>query len=230
MPDSDDRHPSPESEELNGERGCKKDKRRGGVSRRQFIKGTGLAVSAGVLASEGLLKAALPEQAPSVVGPGVVPVRLKINGQTRELRVEPRVTLLDALRNHLDMTGAKKVCDRASCGACTLILDGRPVYSCTVLAIDAQGKSIETIEGLAPKERLHPISEAFVDNDAQQCGFCTAGFVMAAKAYIDKHPRPTYDEVKKALNGNLCRCGTYMGIRHAVVEAATKMPRKGERV
>lgn len=229
MADSDERHPFPESEIEPDENAGGNAKRPGGFSRRQFIKGTGIAVSAGVFASEELLKAALPQQAPDIVGPGVVPVRLKINGQVHELHIEPRVTLLDALRNHLDMTGAKKVCDRASCGACTLVLDGRPVYSCTVLAIDAEGKSIETIEGLAPRDQLHPVSQAFVDNDAQQCGFCTAGFVMAAKAYIDTHPHPTYDEVKKALNGNLCRCGTYMGVRQAVVEAATKMPRKGGR-
>ena len=194
-----------------------------GFSRRQFIKGSGLAVGAGVLANEGLLKAAginiVPE---GVVGPGAVPVQLKINGRLHSLRLEPRVTLLDALRNHLDLTGAKKVCDRATCGACTVIMDGRPVYACTVLAIEAQGHAIETIEGIAPAHKLHPVSQSFVDNDAQQCGFCTSGFVMAVKSYLDHHPNPTYDEAKASLNGNLCRCGTYMGIRKAVLEAATK--------
>ncbi len=199
-----------------------------GFSRRQFIKGSGLAVGAGVLANEGLLKAAGIEVAPGVSGPGVVPVRLKINGREHSLRLQPRVTLLDALRNHLDLTGAKKVCDRATCGACTVILDGRPVYACTVLAIEAQGHAIETIEGIAPAHKLHPVSQSFVDNDAQQCGFCTSGFVMAVKSYLDHHPHPTYDEAKAALNGNLCRCGTYMGIRRAVLEAATK--EKGGRV
>ncbi len=229
MPDQDERHDSPESEGSDGEAGSDQ-KPSKGFSRRQFIKGTGLAVSASVFATEGLLKAAAPDQAGAgVEGPGAVKVQLRINGQLRQLQVEPRVTLLDALRNRLDMTGAKKVCDRASCGACTVILDGRPVYSCTVLAIDAQGKSIETIEGLAPKGTLHPVSQAFVDNDAQQCGFCTPGFVMAVKAYLDKHPHPTADEVKASLNGNLCRCGTYMGVRQAVLEAATKMTRKGGR-
>lgn len=207
----------------------KKGKPSSGLSRRQFIKGSGLAVSAGVLVSERLLKAAAPQGTPGVAGPGAAPVKLRVNGQVHELRIEPRVTLLDALRNHLDITGSKKVCDRATCGACTIIVDGRPVYSCTVLAIDVQGRSIETIESLAPGQALHPLSQSFVDNDAQQCGFCTSGFVMACKAYLDKHPHPTYDEVKKALNGNLCRCGTYMGIRHAVVEAATKTSRKGVR-
>ncbi|HEV2388718.1 MAG TPA: (2Fe-2S)-binding protein [Candidatus Acidoferrales bacterium] len=205
----------------------KKGKPSSGLSRRQFIKGTGLAVSASVLVSEGLLKAAGAQEASGVAGPGAVPIRLRVNGQVRELRIEPRVMLLDALRNHLDITGSKKVCDRASCGACTVIVDGRPVYSCTMLAIDAQGRSIETIESLASGDDLHPMSQSFVDNDAQQCGFCTSGFVMACKAYLDKHPHPTYDEVKKALNGNLCRCGTYMGIRNAVLEAATKTSTKG---
>jgi xanthine dehydrogenase YagT iron-sulfur-binding subunit len=192
----------------------------GGLSRRQFIKGTGLAVSAGVLVNEGLLKAAAPEETAGVVGPGPVPVQLRVNGQVCQLRVEPRVTLLDALRNHLDHTGAKKVCDRASCGACTVLLDGKPVYSCTVLAIEAQGKSIETIEGLAPAGKLHPVSQSFVDNDGVQCGFCTDGFVVAVTGYLRQNPNPTYEEVKRALNGNFCRCGAYMGIRQAVLEAA----------
>jgi xanthine dehydrogenase YagT iron-sulfur-binding subunit len=230
MADNEERQLSPESESEREEGAGENRKPSSGFSRRQFIKGTGIAVSASVFASEGLLKAALPEKATAAAGPGAVPVRLKINGREHLLRLEPRVTLLDALRNHLDLTGAKKVCDRASCGACTVIIDGRPVYSCTVLAIDAQGKSIETIEGLAPNDRLHPVSQAFVDHDAQQCGFCTAGFVMAVKAYLDKHPHPTYDEAKLALNGNLCRCGTYVGVRHAVLEAAGKMAGKGGQV
>jgi xanthine dehydrogenase YagT iron-sulfur-binding subunit len=215
-----ERDPDPKAE--SGEKSGK------GFSRRQFIKGTGIAMGAGVLANEGLLKAAGIETAPGVSGPGSVPIRLKINGREHSLRLEPRVTLLDALRNHLDLTGAKKVCDRATCGACTVIMDGRPVYACTVLAIEAQGHAIETIEGIAPAALLNPVSQSFVDNDAQQCGFCTSGFVMAVKSYLDHHPNPTYDEAKSYLNGNLCRCGTYMGIRKAVLEAATK--EKGGRV
>jgi xanthine dehydrogenase YagT iron-sulfur-binding subunit len=229
MADRDERHHTTEPESARDEK-KKNGKPSKGFSRRQFMKGTGLAVSASVLATEGLLKAAAQEKTPGVSGPGPVPVRLRINGKERVLQLEPRVTLLDALRNRLDMTGAKKVCDRASCGACTVIIDGRPVYSCTVLAIDVQGRLIETIEGLAPKDELHPISQAFVDHDAQQCGFCTAGFVMAVKAHIDKHPHPTEESVRQSLNGNLCRCGTYVGIREAVLEAATKMSKKGGRV
>jgi len=196
----------------------------GEVSRREFIKGTGIAgvaVSAGALLREDLLKAS-PDNTTGGkwVGPEAVPITLRINGQARQLSVEPRVTLLDALRDRLDLTGAKKVCDRGTCGACTVILDGNAVYSCSVLAIESQGHDIQTIEGLAPEGSLHPLSQAFVDNDAQQCGFCTPGFVMACKAYLDHHPNPTSEGVQKAFGGNLCRCGTYMGVRHAVLAAA----------
>jgi xanthine dehydrogenase YagT iron-sulfur-binding subunit len=130
---------------------------------------------------------------------------------------------LDALRNHLDLTGAKKVCDRATCGACTVMVSGKVVYGCSVLAIDAQGKDIQTIEGLSSGTRLHPVSQAFVNHDGQQCGYCTPGFVMAAKGFLDRNPNPTYDQVKQGLGGNLCRCGTYVGVRQAVLEAAKEM-------
>jgi xanthine dehydrogenase YagT iron-sulfur-binding subunit len=201
----------------------------GNVSRRDFIKGTGVAgvaVTAGALLGETLLEASRTSAAVgsgNVLGPGPVPVTLQVNGQEKHLQLEPRVTLLDALRDRLDLTGAKKVCDRGTCGACTVIVDGKAIYSCAMLAIDAEGHKIETIEGLAPEGQLHPVSQAFVDNDAQQCGFCTPGFVMACKAYLDEEPHPTYEGVQKALGGNLCRCGTYMGVRRAVLEAAQKM-------
>jgi xanthine dehydrogenase YagT iron-sulfur-binding subunit len=198
----------------------------GEFSRREFIKGTGIAsmaVSATVLLGDELAKAATPQTTGAKwLGPGAVPISLKINGKMHNLEVEPRVTLLDALRDRLDITGAKKVCDRGTCGACTMIVDGKAVYSCAMLAIEAQGQDILTIEGLAPEGQIHPLSQAFVDHDAQQCGFCTPGFVMACKAYLDQEPNPTYEGVQKALGGNLCRCGTYMGIRHAVLQAAKK--------
>jgi xanthine dehydrogenase YagT iron-sulfur-binding subunit len=142
---------------------------------------------------------------------------------SKALDVEPRVTLLDALRNELDITGAKRVCDRTTCGACTVIMDGKSVYSCSVLAIDAQGKEITTVEGLAKDAQLHPVQQAFVDNDGQQCGYCTPGFVVACKAFLDKNPNPTIEQVRKGLGGNLCRCGTYVGVTHAVLQAAKKM-------
>jgi xanthine dehydrogenase YagT iron-sulfur-binding subunit len=191
----------------------------GGFSRRDFLKGASMAVSTGLLvAPEGA--AAAPESSPGVLGPEAVPITLQINGKAHSLKVEPRVTLLDALRNQLDITGAKKVCDRGVCGACTVILDGRPVYACNVLAIEAEGHRIETIEGLGTENHLHPVMAAFVTHDAQQCGFCTPGFVVACKAFLDKHPNPTMKDVEHGLGGNLCRCGTYAGIREAVLEAA----------
>ena len=208
------------------------------LSRRRFIKGAGIAgvaASAGALLADRVLGATpLPQNGGagnngSVLGPGEVPVTLRINGRVHKLSLEPRVTLLDALRNHLDLTGSKKVCDRATCGACTVHLDGHAVYSCTTLAIDAQGREITTIEGLEPSEGLHPMSQAFWDNDAQQCGFCTPGFVMACTAYLDHEPHPTREGLEKSLGGNLCRCGTYMGIKDAVLEAAKSSASKGGR-
>ena len=195
-------------------------------SRREFIRGTGiagLAVSATALLGEEVAGAAVaPVEGGKWIGPGAVPVTLRINGQPHTLDLEPRVTLLNALRDWLDITGAKQVCDGGTCGACTVMIDGKAVYACTVLAIDAQGRDILTIEGLAPEGELHRISQAFVNNDAQQCGFCTPGFVMACRAYLDHESNPTYEGVQKALGGNLCRCGTYMGVRRAVLEAAKK--------
>ena len=157
------------------------------------------------------------------MGPGPVRVSLRINGRVHNVELEPRVTLLDALRNRLDITGAKKVCDRATCGACTVIMNGRATYSCTTLAIEAQGKEIQTIEGLGTPAKMHPVQAAFVENDAQQCGFCTPGFVVAAKAFLDRHANPTVAEVNRGLGGNLCRCGTYVGVRQAVLDAAREM-------
>jgi xanthine dehydrogenase YagT iron-sulfur-binding subunit len=157
------------------------------------------------------------------MGPGEVAVTLQINGKSQKINVEPRVTLLDALRNHLDLTAAKRVCDRGTCGACTVMMNGKVVYACTVLAVDAQGKNIQTLEGISDARNPHPVVNAFVNHDAQQCGYCTPGFVVAAKGFLDKNPNPSYDDVKKGLGGNLCRCGTYVGIRQAVLEAAKTM-------
>jgi len=194
-----------------------------GFSRRAFLKGAGAAVSAGVIVTEGLLETAAGAAEAQVAGPGPVPITLRINGKSHSLEVEPRVTLLDALRDHLDITGAKKVCDRGTCGACTVMLDGKAVYSCSILAIAAQSHEITTIEGLAAEGELSPVSQAFVQHDAQQCGFCTPGFVMAVTAYLKQHPDPSYEEVTTGLGGNLCRCGTYMGVREAALEAARRI-------
>jgi len=191
------------------------------VSRRGFLKGAGAVLSSGIVAGAEALEAADSESA-RVIGPGKAPVTLKINGVSKALNIEPRLTLLDALRDELELTGAKRVCDRTTCGACTVIVNGKSVYSCTMLAIEAQGKDIQTIEGLSEPGKLHPLQQAFVDNDAQQCGYCTPGFVMACKAFLDKNPNPSIEQVRKGLGGNLCRCGTYVGITHAVLQTAKK--------
>ncbi|MFQ5739089.1 MAG: 2Fe-2S iron-sulfur cluster-binding protein [Acidobacteriota bacterium] len=190
------------------------------LSRRDFLKGGAAGVvTTGFLAGR-QAEARRLAGGVETVGPGTVPISLRINGQLHQLELEPRVTLLDALRDHLDLTGAKKVCDRATCGACSVQLDGKLVYACSVLAIEAQGKSIETIEGISTPDRLHAIQAAFVQHDGSQCGFCTPGFVMACKALLDGNPQPDEEEFQLALGGNLCRCGTYVGIREAVGEIA----------
>jgi xanthine dehydrogenase YagT iron-sulfur-binding subunit len=192
------------------------------LTRRDFLRGAGVTVSGGLLVGTETLAAAPGPAAAmaGVVGPGAVPVTLQVNGKTHRLRLEPRVTLLDALRDELDLTGAKRVCDRGVCGTCTVFMDNKPVYACSMLAIEAEGHAITTIEGIGSADKLSPVMEAFVKHDAQQCGFCTPGFVMASSAFLEKNPNPTMEDVEKGLGGNLCRCGTYAGIREAVLEAA----------
>jgi xanthine dehydrogenase YagT iron-sulfur-binding subunit len=189
-----------------------------GFSRRDFLKITGVSAAAPLVA--GAVAVAAETAGSAVQGPGKVPVTLNINGKKHSTELEPRVTLLDALRDQFELTGAKRVCDRGTCGACTVLLDGKAVYSCSVLAIDVQTRSITTVEGLGEPGNLHPVQQAFVDNDAQQCGFCTPGFVVACKAFLDEHPNPTPEQMKHGLGGNFCRCGTYAGIRAAVMQAA----------
>lgn len=188
------------------------------VSRRDFFKtvgATGLAT--GVLAAT---EPAAAAPAPGTLGPGPVPVRLTINGRPYNLHIEPRVTLLDAVRDHALLTGNKRVCDRGTCGACTMIVDGHTVYACSTLAIETQGKPIRTVEGLATDGRLHKVQDAFCDHDAMMCGFCTPGFVMATVALIEKFPKPTMAQVKHELNGNVCRCGTFNRVLEAAAQAA----------
>jgi aerobic-type carbon monoxide dehydrogenase small subunit (CoxS/CutS family) len=154
-----------------------------------------------------------------VVGPGEVPIQLIVNGKRLNLNVEPRVTLLNAIRNKADITGNKRGCDRGACGACTMIIDGKTAYACSTLAIEAQGKQIRTVDGLANGATLHPVQQAFCDRDALMCGFCTPGFVMATVALVEKYPNPTPAQVKRGLDGNICRCGTFTRI----MEAATSV-------
>lgn len=189
-----------------------------GLSRRDFLKVSGISLSVPLVMGTRIIRVAGAPVA--LQGPGKVPMTFTINGKKFTAELEPRVTLLDALRQEFDLTGAKRVCDRGTCGACTVLLDGKAVYACSVLAIEAQGHAITTVEGLAAAGSLHPIQQAFVDNDALQCGFCTPGFVVACKAFLDRHPNPTPEEIRKELGGNLCRCGTYVGIQAAVMQAA----------
>jgi xanthine dehydrogenase YagT iron-sulfur-binding subunit len=196
----------------------------GSPSRRDFLRGSGLAAATTVLtgrAAEALDAQAQADKAPVVVDTATV--ELKVNGKPLSCEVEPRTTLLEALRNELDVTGPKKVCDRASCGACTVILDGQPVYSCTTLALTCQGHDIQTAEGFDTGESSVP--HAFHQNDALMCGYCTPGFVTACKAFLDQNQgkEVTLDDVKQALDGNICRCGTYIGVFQAALDAAKAM-------
>jgi carbon-monoxide dehydrogenase small subunit len=147
-------------------------------------------------------------------------IKLRVNGVTYEATIEPRRTLLEVLRDNLGFTGAKKACDTGECGACTVIMDGKPVVSCLVLAVEAQGKDILTIEGLARDGQPHPLQQAFVDHGAIQCGFCTPGMILSAKALLERNPKPTEGEVKEAIVGNLCRCTGYAKIIEAIIAAS----------
>lgn len=194
----------------------------GGFSRRTFLKtGVGGAAATGVV---GL--ALQPAQA-QVLGPGPVALTLQVNGQARTLTVEPRATLLRALRNELELTGAKEVCERGACGACTVLLDGQPVCSCLMLAADAEGHEVTTVEGLGTPEALSPLQQAFVECDALQCGYCTPGFVVAGTALLRETPHPSREQVQAGLAGNLCRCGTYGRIFEAVEKAAAAVKAGG---
>lgn len=183
-------------------------------SRRDFLK----TVAAGSVAA-GVLRTRRVEstQAPVLVGPADVAVTLTINGQRHQLRVEPRVTLLEALRTRLGLTGTKRACDRGACGACTVIIDARTHYSCSILAIEAQGHDIRTVEGLAHEHTLHPVQQAFGDHDGIMCGFCTPGLVMATVALVNGNRTPTVAEAQRALDGHLCRCGANTGVLAAVL-------------
>ncbi len=153
-------------------------------------------------------------------GPGKTLLKLRVNGQEHRIYVEPRRTLLDALRKDLGLTGTKKGCDEGTCGACTVLIGGRAVYACMTLALDCDGKSIETIENLLTKDgRLHPIQQSFIEQDGLQCGFCTPGQIMSVKALLSENPKPTFQQIERALAGNICRCGAYPKILKAALRA-----------
>jgi xanthine dehydrogenase YagT iron-sulfur-binding subunit len=164
--------------------------------------------------------------APAGMGPGTVKLELTVNGKKLSSQIEPRVTLLDALRNYLDVTGCKRVCDRGTCGACTVMLDGKPIYSCTMFALEAQGRPIQTAEALFNDGKLDAVPAAFVKYDAQQCGFCTPGFVVAMRAALNKNPKCTPAQMEEALSGNICRCGTYEQMRHSIAALCGSGARK----
>jgi aerobic-type carbon monoxide dehydrogenase small subunit (CoxS/CutS family) len=191
------------------------------VSRRSFLKSFGTTAAAAATAQvEAVAQELAKANAEKTYGPQAVPITLNVNGKPLKLTVEPRVTLLEALRNHSDLTGAKEVCDRATCGACTVLLGDDPIYSCSKLAIECQGQPITTVEGLADGNKLSKVQEAFVDQDALMCGYCTPGFVMSVTGLLRKIPQPTAEQVKHACSGNLCRCGTYPRVLQAAFKAA----------
>ena len=190
-----------------------------GVSRRDFLKIGGIAVAVPLVASPRVLQAA--GEPVEVHGPYKAKISLNINTKQQFVEVDTRVTLLDVLRDTYQLTGAKRVCDRGACGACTVLMDDKAVYACSILAVDAQERKITTIEGIYPAETLDELQRAFVENDAQQCGFCTPGFIVAAKSFLDAHPHASAEDFKHGLGGNVCRCGTYQGMQ-LVAAAMTK--------
>jgi len=214
---------------------------KGSVSRRGFIKGLGAGgigsalapaavLGAGTVATAGTLATEISAQQGELMGPGRVPRRLNVNGRAISVEVEPRETLLDVLRQdrasdgeYIDVTGNKRVCDRASCGACSMLVDGRLTYGCTMLAIEAQGHEITTVEGLGTPDSMHAVQAAFVEADALMCGFCTPGMVVAVAALLQDNPDPSREQIRRALDGNICRCGTYPRIFEAAEMAAARL-------
>ncbi|NUQ01619.1 MAG: (2Fe-2S)-binding protein [Armatimonadetes bacterium] len=194
-----------------------------GISRRGFLKGVGGGLLGGAALNEGLIGAQVAAAAGPEALKGPQAIQLKVNGTTRPVLVEPRTTLLAALRDQLGLTGSKEVCDRGQCGACTVLLDGRTVYSCSLLAIEAAGHEIRTVTGLGGPDKLQVVQQEFVRHDALMCGFCTPGFVVAATALLERNPSPTRDEIAAGLDGNVCRCGTYARVFEAVEAAAARL-------
>lgn len=207
-----------------------KKRRRKTFTRRDFIKGLGGGAIGATVASQWLSPGLTAPQTPEEKMPvhSKKQISLTVNGKSFSLEVEPRETLLHVLRDRLNLTGTKKVCDRGECGACTVLLDGIPIYSCHFLALRADRKEVTTIEGLANEESLHPLQEAFIAKDGYQCGFCTPGFIMASLGLLNKNKAPSLEEIKSGLSGNLCRCGNYAKIYEAV-STASKATRGGQR-
>jgi xanthine dehydrogenase YagT iron-sulfur-binding subunit len=194
-----------------------------GISRRKFIKGFSGGVAGGSILMHSLPALAKDEKNEQAsLHRGKVPLSLKVNGKQVKLLVEPRTTLAEVIRDELHLTGTKIICNQGECGGCTILLNGTAVYSCHFLALDAAGKEVTTIEGLLNGEKLHPIQQAFIEHDGIQCGFCTPGQIMAAEALLLKNQKPTRDQVKEGMAGNLCRCSAYPHIIDSVLAAAEK--------
>jgi len=189
-----------------------------GVSRRSFLKGSAVVgiATTGLDAAAGAVRPTRPAS----FGPGEHEIALLVNGSEQKVVVETRTTLLDALRDGLDLTGAKKICDRGSCGGCTVLMDGQAVNACLTLAMDAVGSKLTTVESLTDKDTVHPLVQNFVQCDAMQCGFCTPGMVMSSLACLQKRGKPTVEQMKHDLSGNLCRCGTYGRVMEAIERTA----------
>jgi len=199
----------------------RKIKAKGRISRRTFIEGTGVAIVAA-----GATPALQAQETNIQPAPGVPhsSIRVTINGKAHKLDVEDRWSIAEMLRDHLNLTGTKIGCDRGECGACTVLLDGKPVYSCSNLAVWADGRTIQTVEGLARGTQLDPLQQAFIEHDAPQCGFCTSGQLMSSKALLNSNPNPTREQVQAAMTGNICRCSNYNHYVEAVLAAAAKKP------
>jgi aerobic-type carbon monoxide dehydrogenase small subunit (CoxS/CutS family) len=191
-----------------------------GLARRRFLSGAGLTAASATVLDGVQLIAKQGSQSAAPVGPGRVPLRLKINGKEYQVAVEPRATLADTLRYELGLSGTKVVCDRGACSACTVWLDKTPINSCMALTIDVGDRHITTIEGLAKGDDLHSVQTAFIKHDAMQCGFCTPGMIMSCAALLERNPHPNLSDVKRATSGNLCRCGTYPKVFEATLDAA----------
>lgn len=200
------------------------------VSRRGFMQSLGVSAAAASIAGSA---AAMPrpskgastlDDGTPIIGPGPVELTLKINGEARRLRVDASTTLLEALRLHAGLTGSKEICDRGSCGGCSVLLNGTLVVSCMMLAADAVGAEITTVEGLSRAGNLDPVQEMFIKHDALQCGYCTPGLVVASRWLLNNTPRPNIEQIKHALSGNICRCGTYTNIFNAVLETSGQSP------
>lgn len=197
-----------------------------GFSRRSFMKTVGVSATVTTLSGIAEAHALAREQAAGdqLLGPGPISIAFTVNGKAAEMRVEPSTTLAEALRFQLGLTGTKVICDRGACGGCSVIVNGKLANACMMLVIDAQGATVTTIEGLAQGGKLDPVQESYLRHDALQCGYCTPGFIIATRVLLNDVPKPTLDQIKKALGGNICRCGTYTNIFNAALEASGQAP------